>query len=126
MSIKDAFIAGMRYRVGLGDKIFFWYDIWVNDRPLASQFAGLYSSAGDHMAKVGDYMDVNAGQVLWGPTFRRNLIESEEHDLLSFGHSQWYSDIGWCFRSKSVVPFKRWPIFCVVLLLFFYAKQRYL
>lgn len=34
-------------------------------------------------AKVHDYMERNHNQLLWGPIFRRNLLESKERSLLA-------------------------------------------
>lgn len=55
----------------------------VTDNTLATQFPDLYTCARDHLAKAGDYMEVNDGQVLWIPIFRRNMIESKEAHLFN-------------------------------------------
>lgn len=54
----------------------------MGDTLLAVQFPDL-RSARNHQAKVKDYMERYADWVLWGPIFRRNLLELEEGNLMS-------------------------------------------
>lgn len=86
-SVYDLFTVQVRYRVGLGDKILFWQDLWVGDNTLADQFLHLLYYAKDCLAKVGDYMELNEGQVGWCPVFRRNVTELEEEQLMELLHS---------------------------------------
>lgn len=34
LTVKEAFAKSIRYHVGSGEKIFFWLDTWIGDRPL--------------------------------------------------------------------------------------------
>lgn len=58
----------------------------MGDSTLAEQFPALHDCARDRLAKVGDYMNLNEGQVLWCPVFRRNMTKSEEDHLLELLH----------------------------------------
>lgn len=86
-SVYDLFTVEVRYRVGLGDKILFWQDLWVGDNTLADQFLHLFYCAKDRLAKVGDHMELNEGQVGLCPVFRRNVTELEEEQLMELLHS---------------------------------------
>lgn len=66
----------VRYRVGSGERILFWLDRWVGDRPL------VFNCARDKEAKLQDYLERKGGQVVWGPTLRTNLTETEEGQLV--------------------------------------------
>lgn len=35
---REAFVNNIRYKVALGDKIYFWLDTWVGDKPLSEDF----------------------------------------------------------------------------------------
>ena len=74
----------IRYQVGSGEKILFWHDVWVGDRPLAAQFSDLYNCALVKEVKVQDYIGGfnQRGQVVWSTIFRRNLRENVENQLL--------------------------------------------
>ena len=82
-SSEDSFTQSIRYKVGNGDNISFWHDIWVGNNPLAIQFPDLYRCARNHKAKVADYLITNGSQHLWGPIFSRNLFEAEEAHLFN-------------------------------------------
>lgn len=71
VSIKNAFAGSIKYWVGSSNKVLFWHDTWVGDRPLAVQFPNLYRCARDTKAKVSDYMERGSGQILSGPIFRK-------------------------------------------------------
>ena len=83
--IKDTFASQIRYHVGSREDLFFWQDVCVGDIPLAVQFLDLYRCARNRQAKAKDFMESDADRILWGPTpiFRRDLIESEEDNLMS-------------------------------------------
>lgn len=36
LSVMDAFDLNIRFRVGSGEKILFWLNTWVGDKPLAN------------------------------------------------------------------------------------------
>ena len=60
---------------GKGDKISFWKDLWVGDRPLESIFPELFNCASNQEAKVIDYMERRGDCIIWGSIFRKNLNE---------------------------------------------------
>jgi hypothetical protein len=41
----DSFVEGLRFKVGPGSKVRFWYDIWCGDQPLKLAFLSLFSIA---------------------------------------------------------------------------------
>lgn len=83
VGIKGTFDSSIKYHVGSGQDIFFWHDLWVGDTPLSLHFPDLYRCARNQQAKVMDYMERDVDRTLWGPIFRRNLLESEEGSLMS-------------------------------------------
>lgn len=76
ISVKEVTLDEVRYRVGSGERILFWLDRWLGDRPL------VFNCARDKEAKLQDYLERRGGQVVWGPTLRRNLTETEERQLV--------------------------------------------
>lgn len=60
LSIKEAFIATIRFRVRTGEKMHFWLDAWLGDRPLAIQVPDLFSCAKGQRTTVNSYMERQA------------------------------------------------------------------
>ena len=83
VSCRDAFIANIKFTVGSGEKVLFWLDNWVGDKPLAEVFSDLFAVARDRKVTVSSYIIANDEEVNWGPTFRRNLTETEENNFSS-------------------------------------------
>lgn len=50
LTSKDMFFKQIRFRVGKGDKIFFWTDLWVGEVPLAVTFPELFRCASNQNA----------------------------------------------------------------------------
>ena len=76
----------VRLRVGKGDKIYFWTDLWVGENTLASTFPELFRCATNHEAKVIEYMERKGDCISWGHTFRRNFKDvegSQFHSMLT-------------------------------------------
>ncbi|XP_062099740.1 uncharacterized protein LOC133805576 [Humulus lupulus] len=74
-----------RFKVGKGDRIRFWEDIWINDAPLKLQFPDLFfiSLSGNCLIKD---MVVSGGKASleilgWDLRFRRNLFKMEVTSL---------------------------------------------
>lgn len=84
MSAHEAFSMKIKFSVGSGDKILFWLDTKVGERPLAVEFPSLFLCASDQQAKVSNYMSRYGDQTQWGPILRRNLTEEGENELRSF------------------------------------------
>lgn len=75
--------ANIKFRVGSGEKVLFWLDNWVGDKPMAEAFPGLFAVARDHKATVSSYISSNDEEVSWGPAFSRILTETEENNFSS-------------------------------------------
>ena len=78
----------IRYQTGLGVRILFWKDRWVGERALCAQFPDMFRCAQDKEATISSYMSTIGGQVVWGPTFRRNLKDHEEAQFIALLNSQ--------------------------------------
>ena len=63
---KELFGRQVRFRVGKGDKISFWTDLWVGGLPLLSAFLELFNCASNQKAKVLDYMERRGEGIVWG------------------------------------------------------------
>lgn len=81
MSVKDDFQAMICFIVGSGDMIHFWHDTWVGSTPFASQFPKLYRCTTEGSAMTSLYLSKVDNRVVWGPTFRRNLLKIEMTQL---------------------------------------------
>lgn len=84
ISVKDSFAPHIRFKIGSGDKILFWHDVWVGDRSLADQFPRLYRCAREGRVKVSDYLAKTSYAITWAPIFKRDLLQWEENGMLSF------------------------------------------
>lgn len=88
VSSRDALVANIKFRVGSREKVLFWLDNWVGDKPLAEAFPSLFVVATDCKVTVSSYINSNNDEN-WGPAFGRILTETEEinfsslHDILS-------------------------------------------
>ena len=60
-------MVNIKYQIGSGERILFWKDRWVGDRPLAAQVLDLFNCAVDKEAKAKAYMTSVVGQVIWCP-----------------------------------------------------------
>ncbi|KAK9286538.1 hypothetical protein L1049_014936 [Liquidambar formosana] len=52
----DDFVKHIRFKVGDGNSISFWKDVWCGDRPLSEEFPFLFDMASIREAKVADCM----------------------------------------------------------------------
>lgn len=50
-SVKTLFAAHIRYKIGSSERVLFWLDDWVGDRPLAKEFTILFRCASNQLAK---------------------------------------------------------------------------
>lgn len=73
--IGSAFREGLRLVVGKGDKVAFWYDNWLGERPLREAFSRLFRAAINEDTPMEEYYGVMNGQPQWKRLFRRNLRE---------------------------------------------------
>ena len=81
-SVKNLYMANIKYQIGSGETICFWKDRWVGDRPLDAKFPNLFSCAVDKEARAKAYMTTVGGQVIWCPILRRDLkVLTQAHKL---------------------------------------------
>jgi hypothetical protein len=59
----------LSFKVGNGERVRFWYDVWCGDGPLKVVFPGLFSIAGDRNASVANLMSFRNGVLHWELTF---------------------------------------------------------
>ncbi|RVW97910.1 Transposon TX1 uncharacterized 149 kDa protein [Vitis vinifera] len=67
----------MGFKVGKGNKISFWTDVWCGDSTLSQRFPHLYILAANRNAKVEDLWDQNAGEGGWNLCFIRDFNDWE-------------------------------------------------
>lgn len=63
VSSGEMFSDNIKYKVGTGDGIFFWSDLWIGSRPLAVEFLDFFRCARDRFSKVSSYWDWSGTQV---------------------------------------------------------------
>jgi hypothetical protein len=69
MNQKETFFKYGSFRVDNGEGTRFWEDCWLGDRPLASQYPGLYAIVNHKNATVANTIKENGLDI----SFRRNL-----------------------------------------------------
>lgn len=67
MSSWESFSTEIGYHVRDGEKILFWLDSWVGDRPLTVEFSLLHAYAIDCQVKVSSYLTRIGDRLQWGP-----------------------------------------------------------
>jgi hypothetical protein len=68
-----SFAKGLRFKVGAGLKVCFWYDIWCGDQPLKHVFPSLFSIARYKEAWVKDNFIWRNGSVEWDVIIVRSV-----------------------------------------------------
>ncbi|RVW27489.1 putative ribonuclease H protein [Vitis vinifera] len=67
----------MGFKVGKGNKISFWTDVWCGDSALSQRFPHLYILAANRNAKIEELWDQNVGEGGWNLRFIRDFNDSE-------------------------------------------------
>ncbi|RVW37131.1 hypothetical protein CK203_084530 [Vitis vinifera] len=67
----------MGFKVGKGNKISFWTDVWCGDSALSQRFPHLYTLAANRIAKIEDLWDQNVGEGSWNLHFIRDFNDWE-------------------------------------------------
>lgn len=70
LDARELFLNQIKFRVGKGDKIFFWKDLWVGETTLVTTLPDLFLCSSNQDARVEDYMERRGDSILWGPIFR--------------------------------------------------------
>ncbi|PSS35185.1 Ribonuclease H protein [Actinidia chinensis var. chinensis] len=70
---------GFSIKVGSGESILFWKDVWCGENFLQERFPRIYGLSNQKSAKVGDLF---GSDNLWNLTFRINLFVWEENLVL--------------------------------------------
>ena len=78
LSVKDQFMKNINYHIRLEERILFWKDRWVGNKPLADRFPDLFSCAVDKESKAMTYVSRTGYKMPWSPILRRNLKDYEE------------------------------------------------
>ncbi|CAM8878686.1 unnamed protein product [Rhodiola kirilowii] len=73
-----AFREGLNFKLGNGNTLRFWDDIWLGDRPLKVSYKKLWSLATNKKAKVKEMGIWAEGNWMWQVKFRRSLYQWEE------------------------------------------------
>ncbi|WKA05686.1 hypothetical protein VitviT2T_023635 [Vitis vinifera] len=67
----------MGFKVGKGNKISFWTDVWCRDSALSQRFPHLYILAANRNAKIEELWDQNVGEGGWNLRFIRDFNDWE-------------------------------------------------
>lgn len=75
---------GISFKVGEGNTIKVWTDVWCGERPLCEEFPTLFGIAVNKRAWIVDYLRWSNDSPSWEVTFVRNLHYWELEELMSF------------------------------------------
>jgi hypothetical protein len=70
MKVKEDFFARGFFEIGNGNQTRFWEDVWLGDRPLATQYPSLYNVARRKNMTVAEAINPDHLNI----EFRRNLV----------------------------------------------------
>ncbi|CAM8979776.1 unnamed protein product [Rhodiola kirilowii] len=76
--VAEAFREGVKLKLGRGNDILFWDDVWAGAKALKCQYPKLYLLTEQSQAKVGEMGCWVDGVWHWQLTFRRTLYQWEE------------------------------------------------
>ncbi|XP_077222175.1 uncharacterized protein LOC143856017 [Tasmannia lanceolata] len=77
LRVSHEFNKGIRFKVYMGDRIWFWLDAWCSVVPLMELFPDLFVVASHKEAFVAECFDRVNCKVVWNPSFRRNFFDRE-------------------------------------------------
>jgi hypothetical protein len=72
----------VRYEVGDGSRVLFWYDVWCGEIPLKTLFLELFAIACSKDEWVEENMQIQNGNILWNILFTR-LVHDWEVEVVS-------------------------------------------
>lgn len=110
----NGFIKEIVFKVGVGNRVKFWKDVWCSNLPLMREFPLLFSIAVDKDALVSDYLDRVSGNIHWNVIFWRYFNDWEMENVVAFYQVLYDSKIsigendslGWCLGSKGLFSVK--------------------
>lgn len=73
----DKFKEGTRFKLGRGDRIRFWTDLWCGDSSLDSQFPSIYHLSLNPLGAISHFYSLTGNQAVWDITLCRNLSDTE-------------------------------------------------
>jgi hypothetical protein len=76
MKVRDWYERGTTWKVGNGNRVRFWQDIWLDKCPLKIRFPRLY-----RISKQQEWSVAQMNEAQWGMDFRRILGEEERAEL---------------------------------------------
>ena len=74
----------LSFKVGNGERMRFWHDVWCGDLPLKVVYPGLFSIAGERDASVAALMAFRNGALHWEMSFSRNVQDWEMDSMNPF------------------------------------------
>lgn len=80
----EEFYRFIRFDVGDGSKIKFWYDVWCGDQALTAGFLELYSISRFKEASVADDLQFSNDTLQWNITFIRSMHDGVVNLIILF------------------------------------------
>ena len=77
----NTFEKHIRFEVGDGTRIRFWFDAWSGESPLSIVFPVAFHMAGNQQVAVSDLLCCVNGTVTWNVTFTRNAQDWELDEM---------------------------------------------
>lgn len=74
----------LKFEVGDGACICFWFDVWSGESPLCMAFPIVFNMAGNQQAPVSEVLYRANGVVTWNVTFTGNAQDWELEELAGF------------------------------------------
>lgn len=74
----------MAFKVGKGDLVLFWKDVWCCECPLEAAFPTIYNLAGKKNGPINHHFTYSGDLVSWQLHLRRNLNDWEIGEVAAF------------------------------------------
>lgn len=83
-NLEDWFCGGLKRKIGIGNKIKFWEDVWYGPTSLENLFPRLYSVSNDKNSEIQKLGEWVCGQWVWKLSWRRSFFEWEQQMWAEF------------------------------------------